>query len=70
MTVVISNEVLSKLRHEARRRRLEFREINRLWRPTTALGPAYRTKPPIKLIVSDWYTDELRNQTRIIKAHD
>ena len=26
--------------------------------------------PRIKLIVSNWYTDELGNQTRFIKAHD
>ena len=26
--------------------------------------------PQIKMIVSDWYTDELGNQARIIKAHD
>jgi hypothetical protein len=26
--------------------------------------------PQITMIVSDWYTDELGNQARIIKAHD
>ena len=26
--------------------------------------------PQIKMIVGDWYIDELGNQVRIIKAHD
>jgi hypothetical protein len=26
--------------------------------------------PQIKMIVGDWYIDELGNQARIIKAHD
>ena len=26
--------------------------------------------PQIKMIVSNWYTDEFGNQSRIIKAHD
>jgi len=28
------------------------------------------TMPQIKMIVSNWYTDELGNQARIIKASD
>ena len=28
------------------------------------------TMPQIKMIVSDWYTDEIGNQARIIKARD
>jgi hypothetical protein len=28
------------------------------------------TTPHIKMIVSDWYTDELGNQARIVKAHE
>lgn len=28
------------------------------------------TVPQIKMIVSDWYTDELGNQARIIQARD
>jgi hypothetical protein len=26
--------------------------------------------PHIKMIVGDWYTDELGNKARVIKAHD
>jgi hypothetical protein len=26
--------------------------------------------PQIKMIVGDWYTDELGNKARVIKAHD
>jgi len=26
--------------------------------------------PQIKMIVSNWYTDELGNQARFLKAHD
>ena len=73
MAVIISNDALSKLRQEVRRRRLatEFRELSRLRRPTIAPRPTYDAmKPQIKMIVSNWYTDELGNQARIIKAHD
>ena len=52
---------LTKLREEARRRRQH----------TVALGSTYEaTMPQIKMIVSNWYTDELGNQARIIRAHD
>lgn len=54
-------EFLTKLREGARRRRQR----------TAALRSVYdATMPQIKMIVSNWYTDELGNQARIIKAHD
>jgi hypothetical protein len=31
---------------------------------------AVARRPHIKMFVSDWYTDELGNKTRIIKARD
>jgi hypothetical protein len=77
MSVIASNEALSKLRQEARRRRL-LTEANRLRQHTatprhtymTAQRSTYEvTKPQIKMFVSDWYTDELSNRARIIKAH-
>jgi hypothetical protein len=55
------SESLTKLREEARRRRQH----------TVALGSTYEaTMPQIKMIVSNWYTDELGDQARIIRAHD
>jgi hypothetical protein len=70
MTVIVSNDALSKLRQEAHSRRQAAvpREIGRLRRHTTA--PYEATKPQIRMIVSNWYTDEFGNQARIIKAHD
>jgi hypothetical protein len=38
---------------------------------TSAGRPSGQTlTPQIKMIVGDWYTDELGNKARIIKAHD
>jgi hypothetical protein len=52
---------LTKLSEEARVRRLTDRQ--RSHSPSSLV-------PQIKMIVSDWYTDELGNQTRLIKARD
>jgi hypothetical protein len=52
----IEIETLTKLREEVRRRR----------RHTEYEA----TMPQIKMIVSNWYTDELGNQARIIHASD
>jgi hypothetical protein len=75
MSVIASNEALSKLRQEARRRRL-LTEANRLRqhtatpRHTYMTAPTYEvTKPQIKMFVSDWYTGGLSSRARIIKAH-
>ena len=51
-------ECLTKLREEARlKRRIAFQ---RSPNPSSLV-------PQIKMIVSDWYTDEFGNQTRFIK---
>ena len=72
MSVIASNEALSKLRQEARRRRKSSAANTATPRHTymTAQRSTYEvTKPQIKMFVSDWYTDELSNRARIIKAH-
>jgi hypothetical protein len=54
-------ESLTKLREEVRLRRQH----------TATLRSSYEaTMPQIKMIVSNWYTDELGNRARIIKARD
>ncbi len=55
MAVIVSNDALSRLRQETRRRRIaaEFREISRLRRSTEVPRPIYRPKPQFKLIVSN-----------------
>ena len=52
---------LTKLREEARVRRQTDRQ--RSHNPSSLV-------PQIKMILSDWETDELGNQTRIIKARE
>jgi hypothetical protein len=53
---------LTKLKQEMRLRQQ---------RHATAPRPANEAMTPrIKMIVSNWYTDELGNQARIIKARD
>jgi hypothetical protein len=70
MTVIVSNDALSKLRQEARSRRQAALMTEARRRPP-APKPTYEaTKPQIKMIVSNWYTDEFGNRARIIKAHD
>jgi hypothetical protein len=57
----IETESLTKLRELVRRRRQH----------TEGLITTYEaTMPQIKMIVSNWYTEELGNQARIIKASD
>jgi hypothetical protein len=54
-------ESLTKLRQEVHRRQQH----------SSALKSTHdATMPQIKMIVSNWYTDELGNQTRIIRASD
>ena len=51
-----------KLQQEARLRQQQIASIRR---------PIHEhIVPQIKMFVSNWYTDELGNQARIIKAHD
>ena len=53
---------LTKLKEEMRLRQQ---------RHATGRRPANEAMTPqIKMIVSNWYTDELGNQARVIKAHD
>jgi hypothetical protein len=53
---------LTKLREEMRLRQR---------RHATGPRPANEPMPPqIKMIVSNWYTDELGNQARFVKARD
>ena len=53
---------LTKLKQEMRLRQQ---------RHATGRRPANEAMTPqIKMIVSNWYTDELGNQARVIKAHD
>ena len=53
---------LTKLKEEMRLRQQ---------RHPTAPRPANEAMTPqIKMIVSNWYTDELGNQERFVKAHD
>ena len=54
-------ESLIKLREAVRRRRQHTEGRNTTYEATM---------PQIKMIVSNWYTDELGNQARIIKAGD
>jgi hypothetical protein len=54
-------DTLMKLREEARVRRQTDRQ--RCHNPSSLL-------PQIKMMVSDWHTDELGNQTRFIKARE
>jgi hypothetical protein len=73
MTVIAYQDALNKLRQEARRRRQAalLREASRLRQHATMPRPHYEApKPQIKMVVSEWYTDELGNQARIIKTHD
>jgi hypothetical protein len=51
----------------------KLKEEMRLRQPRHAAGPRPAHEvitPQIKIIVSSWYTDELGNQTRIVKARD
>ena len=73
MTVIAYQDALNKLRQEARRRRQAalLREASRLRQHATMPRPHYEApKPQIKMVVSEWYTDEPGNQARIIKTHD
>jgi hypothetical protein len=50
---------------------LEQRTFARQQRHAAAPRPANEAMTPqIKMIVSNWYTDELGNQARFIKARD
>jgi hypothetical protein len=52
---------------------MQLKEQMRLRQQRQAAGPRLAHEamtPQIKMIVSNWYTDELGNQARIIKAHD
>ena len=51
----------------------KLKEEMRLRQRRHAAGPRPANEvmiPQIKMIVSNWYTDELGNQARFIKAHD
>jgi hypothetical protein len=51
----------------------KLKEEMRLRQQRHAAGPRSANEamtPQIKMIVSNWYTDELGNQARIIKARD
>jgi hypothetical protein len=52
---------------------MQLKEQMRLRQQRQASGPRPANEamtPQIKMIVSNWYTDELGNQSRIIKARD
>jgi hypothetical protein len=53
--------ILTKLKEEARLRQQ---------RATASRDANQAMSSKIKMIVSQWYTDELGNQARIIRAHD
>lgn len=53
--------VLTRLKEEARHRHQNSADSR---------GANGAMSPKIKMIVSNWYTDELGNQARIIKARD
>ena len=55
-------EPLSKLQEKLRLRRQQHASAGR---PSTQ-----SMAPQIKMFVSEWYTDELGNRARIIKARD
>jgi hypothetical protein len=54
-------ESLTKLREVVRRGRQHSERLNTTYEATM---------PQIKMIVSNWYTDELGNRARIIQARD
>jgi hypothetical protein len=52
---------------------MKLKEDMRLRQQRHAAGPRPANEsmtPQVKMIVSNWYTDELGNQARIIKARD
>jgi hypothetical protein len=53
--------LLAKLQEKVR---LRHQHASAGWSSSQSLTPQ------IKMIVGDWYIDELGNQARIIKAHD
>ena len=58
------------LRHE-RSDEVEGRDAARQQRHASGPRPANEAMTPqIKMIVSNWYTDELGNQARFVKARD
>jgi hypothetical protein len=69
MTVIISNnDGLARLREEARRRRRARCKGAVKARHTSAPRPSQGAPDPAnRMIVGDWYTDELGDRTRIIK---
>jgi hypothetical protein len=54
--------LLARLKEEARLRQQQHATASRTANQAMT--------PQIKMFVSDWYTDEIGNQARIIKAHD
>jgi hypothetical protein len=54
--------LLTRLKEEARLRQQQHAAASRIANQAMM--------PQIKMIVSDWYTDEIGNQARIIKALD
>jgi hypothetical protein len=69
MTVIASNDALSKLRQKANRRRLlRYKGAVRPNTNTSAPRRAYKpAEPPTPMIVSDWHVDEFGNLARTIK---
>jgi hypothetical protein len=67
MTVTF-DDALSKLRQEARRRRmLRYKGPTRPYKPGSR--PIYEVAiPATRTIVGDWFTDELGNRTCIIEG--
>jgi len=54
--------LLARLKEEARLRQQQHATASRTANQSMT--------PQIKMFVSDWYTDEIGNRARIIKAHD
>ena len=54
--------LLTRLKEEARLRQQQHAAVSRTANQAMT--------PQVKMIVSDWYTDEIGNQARIIKAND
>jgi hypothetical protein len=67
-------EVRAKLKKLKRQRELRERELRALkeessfreQQKTAALRPISQAAPDIKMVVGDWYTDELGNYARLI----
>jgi hypothetical protein len=60
-------EILARLRSSREEGILQRKEVvRRRERNTSARAPAETNLPAIKMVVGDWYTDELGNRARMI----